>query len=346
MDLPFRLSYIRLRNAQNIESVELILDDGRHHDIPEQRRGVFSRSFDEPLMFPTEKLSLSVGRRKSPFGLSRSSDTVSELISISSVVIVSRFREKGVNKNHGKVTVTHGVLSVTLGIILQTKSTVTTPSVHANPEARQATATQLAFRAHAVDGAGIPTPANREGLRPTVSLPLQLSYIALEDAKDAKSVEFVVNDTVYLIPRSQQRSDSFRKDFDEPLTLSAGQLSISVRRKQLRLRFGHQLPVETLTIGSGDVLSRLEGHVFQQKRGELLITLGFASQTQIASRVPNPNPSSPANAESLQPNTKQLVVVGSVPADIAVGGTGTSEPSDSEGLQPTTQGLVDTLPAS
>ncbi|KAI6152676.1 hypothetical protein BKA82DRAFT_1008445 [Pisolithus tinctorius] len=280
MDLPFRLSYIR--------------------------------------MFPTEKLSLSVGRRKSPFGLSRSSDTVSELISISSVVIVSRFREKGVNKNHGKVTVTHGVLSVTLGIILQTKSTVTTPSVHANPEARQATATQLAFRAHAVDGAGIPTPANREGLRPTVSLPLQLSYIALEDAKDAKSVEFVVNDTVYLIPRSQQRSDSFRKDFDEPLTLSAGQLSISVRRKQLRLRFGHQLPVETLTIGSGDVLSRLEGHDPCSVSAE-------TGRVTHHPRIRIPDPNSP---------------------DIAVGGTGTSEPSDSEGLQPTTQGLVDTLPAS
>ncbi|KAI6152672.1 P-loop containing nucleoside triphosphate hydrolase protein [Pisolithus tinctorius] len=177
-----------------------------------------------------------------------------------------------------------------------------------------------------------------------MSLPLQLSYIALEGAKDVKSVELNIDGRAYPIPRSQQRSDAFRKDLDEPLTFAAGQLSISVHRKKSRLRFWQQPPFETFTIGSGDVQSRLEGHVFQQKRGELLITLGFASQTQIASRLPNPNPSSPADTESLQPNTEQLVVVRSVPTDIAVGSTGTSEPSNSEGLQPTTQELIDICP--
>ncbi|KIN94322.1 hypothetical protein M404DRAFT_1008451 [Pisolithus tinctorius Marx 270] len=150
-----------------------------------------------------------------------------------------------------------------------------------------------------------------------MSFPLQLSYIALEDARNVKSVELVVNNMVYPVPRSQQRSDAFRKGIDEPLTFAVGQLSVSVRRKKSRLRFWHQPPVETFTIGSGDVLSR--------------------------SRVPNPNPSSPADTEILQPNTEQSVVVRSVPTRVAVGSTGTSEQSNSEGLQPTTE-LIDICP--
>ncbi|KAI6152670.1 hypothetical protein BKA82DRAFT_4113212, partial [Pisolithus tinctorius] len=183
-----------------------------------------------------------------------------------------------------------------------------------------------------------------------MSFPLQLSYIALEDARNVKSVELVVNNMVYPVPRSQQRSDAFRKGIDEPLTFAVGQLSVSVRRKKSRLRFWHQPPVETFTIGSGDVLSRSSEAlaVFRQKRGELLVTLGFASQTQISvqgpqSRVPNPNPSSPADTEILQPNTEQSVVVRSVPTRVAVGSTGTSEQSNSEGLQPTTE-LIDICP--
>ncbi|KIO12217.1 hypothetical protein M404DRAFT_994169 [Pisolithus tinctorius Marx 270] len=173
-----------------------------------------------------------------------------------------------------------------------------------------------------------------------MSLPLQLSYIALEGAKDVKSVELNINGTAYPIPRSQQRSDAFRKDLDEPLTFAAGQLTISVGRKKSLLRFWHQPPFETFAINLGDVLSRLEGH----ETGRVTRHPRIRIQTQIASRVPNPNPSSPADTGSLQPNADKSVVVRSVPTHVALGSTGTSGPSNSEGLQPTTQELIDICP--
>ncbi|KAI6152671.1 hypothetical protein BKA82DRAFT_4013083 [Pisolithus tinctorius] len=179
--------------------------------------------------------------------------------------------------------------------------------------------------------------------------------ITLENAEDVKSVNLVVNDMEYSIPGGQQKRGAFRKDFDEPLTFTAEQFSISVRRKQLRHRFWQSPSFETFTIDSGDVLSGLEGRVFQQKRGELLITLGFASQTQIAVQglqniVPNSNPSSPADAESLQPNTEQSVVVRSVPTDSAVGNAGTGvaantlAPANRDSLRPTTEELIEQCP--
>ncbi|KIK20106.1 hypothetical protein PISMIDRAFT_682616 [Pisolithus microcarpus 441] len=179
-----------------------------------------------------------------------------------------------------------------------------------------------------------------------MSLPLQLSYIELENAKDIKSVEFAVNGTTYSIPRSQHLCDTFRKDLDEPLTFAAGQLSISVHRKKSRLiRLLQQSPIETLvTFSSGDVLSRLEGQVFRQKQGEVLITLGFVSRTARADTVPNRSSSSPADTENQQPTTEELTVVRSISTDSAVCSPGTSEPPSSEDLQPTTRELIDTCP--
>ncbi|KAI5990827.1 hypothetical protein F5J12DRAFT_470911 [Pisolithus orientalis] len=89
---------------------------------------------------------------------------------------------------------------------------------------------------------------------------------------------------------------------------------------------------------------------FSRKRGKLLVTLGFASQAPIVTRVPNPNPSSPADAESLQPNTQQSVVVRSIPTDIAVGSAGigvaanTLAPANRDSLRPTTEELIKQCP--
>ncbi|KAI6124151.1 hypothetical protein EDD16DRAFT_572676 [Pisolithus croceorrhizus] len=177
-----------------------------------------------------------------------------------------------------------------------------------------------------------------------MSLPLQLSYIKLENAKDVKLVEFAINGTTYPVPRSQQRSDTLCKDLDEPLTFAAGQLSISVHRKKSRLRFWHQPSFETLTFSSGNVLSRLEGQVFRQRQGEVLITLGFVSRTTAAGAVPNQSSSSPADTESQQPTTGELTVVRSISTGIAVGCPGISEPPNSEGLQPTARELIDICP--
>ncbi|KAI5983127.1 hypothetical protein EDD15DRAFT_1919743 [Pisolithus albus] len=173
-----------------------------------------------------------------------------------------------------------------------------------------------------------------------MSVPLQLSYIELENAKDIKSAEFAVNGTTYIIPRSQHRCDTFRKDLDEPLTFAAGQLSISIHRKKSRLvRFLQQSPIETLvTFNSGDVLSRLEGQVFRQKQGEVFIALGFVSRTTSGDSVPNQSLSSRAGAESQRPTTEALTV------DSAVCSPGTSEAPSSEDLQPTTRDLIDTCP--
>ncbi|KAI6166466.1 hypothetical protein EDD17DRAFT_1548652 [Pisolithus thermaeus] len=177
-----------------------------------------------------------------------------------------------------------------------------------------------------------------------MSLPLQLSYIELENAKDVKLVEFAINGATYPVPRNQQRSDTLRKDLDEPLTLAAGQLSISVHRKKSRLRFWHQPPFETLTLGSGDVLSRLEGQVFRRRQGEILITLGFVSRTTTADMAPNQSSSSPADTESRQSTNEKLTVGRSISTDITVCSSGTSEPLHSEDLQPTTRELIDRCP--
>ncbi|KAI6152547.1 hypothetical protein BKA82DRAFT_1000494 [Pisolithus tinctorius] len=196
MDLSPRLSYIRLRNAQHIESVELMLDDGRY-EIPNRGKGIFIRDFRPPPRFPPENLSLSVGSRESIFDLSYR--TVSDSISVSSIEILSKFRGQGLHKKSGKVTITLGDLDVTLGVILQTEPLgelrTTTPSVFQNPRARQLTLRVAAPRVPAnpvasqsiaqqpivarstsvdtVRSAGIPIPANmplpanRDGLRPT-----------------------------------------------------------------------------------------------------------------------------------------------------------------------------------
>lgn len=116
MTLPPRLSYIKLRNAQEIESAELVLDGGRY-PIPKQGRGIFSRSFHEPLTFATGQLSLLVGRKKSRFGFS--SQTVSESISICAAEIFSILERQRVRKKDNKVSLTLGFLSVTFGVSFQ-----------------------------------------------------------------------------------------------------------------------------------------------------------------------------------------------------------------------------------
>ncbi|KAI6042228.1 hypothetical protein EDC04DRAFT_1028763 [Pisolithus marmoratus] len=122
MSLSARLSYVKLRNAQDIESAELVLD-GSRHSIP-KRRGIFSLSFQEPLAFVTEQLSLLVGRKKSRFGFA--AQTVFESTSISSVEILSTLlRQRVQKKNNNKVSLTLGVLSITFGVSWQAN-----PAVH------------------------------------------------------------------------------------------------------------------------------------------------------------------------------------------------------------------------
>ncbi|KAI6146385.1 hypothetical protein BKA82DRAFT_994165 [Pisolithus tinctorius] len=118
MTLSPRVSYIRLRKARDIESVELVLGESRHH-IPKRGKGVFSRDFDEPLMLAMEQLSLLLHHKKSRFGFCL--QTVSEPISISSAEILSRLQRQRVQGKRGEaVSVTLGVFHVTVGVLFQT----------------------------------------------------------------------------------------------------------------------------------------------------------------------------------------------------------------------------------
>ncbi|KAI6042218.1 hypothetical protein EDC04DRAFT_3108985 [Pisolithus marmoratus] len=134
MDLYPWLSYIKLWNAQDIESAEIIVGH-RRHDIPKRGRGIFSLRFKDALMLPKQKLTLSIVRMTSRFGFS--SQTISQLISIRSIEILSKFwgqstignpcrfitseTQTGAQKKGGKVSITLGVLSVTFGIVLRPK---------------------------------------------------------------------------------------------------------------------------------------------------------------------------------------------------------------------------------
>ncbi|KAI6028866.1 hypothetical protein F5J12DRAFT_961420 [Pisolithus orientalis] len=120
MVLPPRLSYIRIRDAEDIEFVELVLNDVRYC-IPRRGRGTFAQVFHEPLLFATEHLSLSVHPKKSRFGFS--SETASDTLTISSGQVLSKLQGRKFQRKGGKVLLTLGVLSVTLGVLFQTIST-------------------------------------------------------------------------------------------------------------------------------------------------------------------------------------------------------------------------------
>ncbi|KAI6043672.1 hypothetical protein EDC04DRAFT_635671 [Pisolithus marmoratus] len=108
----------KLWNAQDIESAEIIVGH-RRHDIPKRGRGIFSLRFKDALMLPRQKLTLSIVRMTSRFGFS--SQTISQLISIRSIEILSKFWGQRAQKKGGKVSITLGVLSVTFGIVLRPK---------------------------------------------------------------------------------------------------------------------------------------------------------------------------------------------------------------------------------
>ncbi|KAI6146413.1 hypothetical protein BKA82DRAFT_994155 [Pisolithus tinctorius] len=342
MDLSHRLSYMWLRNAQDIEFVELMFDGGRY-DIPKRGRGFFSRDFHPPPMFPAEKLSLLVGRRESSFGFS--SQTVSDCISVSSIEILSKFRGQGVHKKSGKVTITLGDLSVTLGVILQTEQTLrlgelqaTTPSVLTNPEARQLTL--------------LPVVASQPS---TMASPLRLSYVELQNAQGLESVALQLNGAEHPINQSQEKKDTFLKNFDMPLTLENEPLSLSIRRKKPWFSScfccGRTVP-ETVTIRFVGFLFKLNGQELLHEWNKISIKLRFLPQTQ-----PGVTASSvPANPVASQSTTEQPIAAHStsvqntarsadtpVAADIPAP-VNALAPPNREDLRPTTDDLIQQCP--
>ncbi|KAI6146372.1 hypothetical protein BKA82DRAFT_750493 [Pisolithus tinctorius] len=193
---------------------------------------------------------------------------------------------------------------------------------------------------------------------------LKLSYIELQNAQGIESVKLQLNGSEYSLARSQEKSDTFSKAFDKPLTLETEPLALSVSRKRSWFSCCGETVPETITFRSVDVRSKLDGQEFHHVWGKVSIKLRFLPQTQsgvMASSVP-------AKSEAPQPITEQPVVTHSTPAQDTVRSAGTPvpanipptantpppanipppantiAPANREGLRPTTEDLIRQCP--
>lgn len=131
------------------------------------------------------------------------------------------------------------------------------------------------------------------------SSPQRLSYVELQNAKDAESVELVLDDTArHQLSPDQQKKGTFYKEFDQPLTLT--QLSVSVRRR----KEGRANPSsESPTISFCDVVSKLQGNECRHRWGDKVIIFKVLPQyTPVGLHdVPSPSASmSTTDSEAVQ----------------------------------------------
>ncbi|KAI6152663.1 hypothetical protein BKA82DRAFT_4113147 [Pisolithus tinctorius] len=187
--------------------------------------------------------------------------------------------------------------------------------------------------------------------------PLILSYIELQSAQGLESVELQLNSSEYTLTRSQEKSDTFSKAFDKPLTLGTEPLSLSVSRKRPWYSCCGGTVPETIQLRSDEVRSKLDGQESLHVRGNLAIKLHFVPQAQSGVTPPTV----PEKSGAPQPITAQPVVTHSTPADTARS-TGTPvpvhspptadksptadtlAPANREGLRPTTEDLIRECP--
>ncbi|KAI6127010.1 hypothetical protein F5141DRAFT_1210293 [Pisolithus sp. B1] len=146
-----------------------------------------------------------------------------------------------------------------------------------------------------------------------MALPLELSYVELQNAKDIESICLEVDGQKYDLTRNQ---DTFSKAFHPPLTLGSA-LSFSISRNKPRLRRPRRSDPEIVTFSSDGILPRLRGQEFQHLWGKVSIKLVFERPTHPGFTGPSAGSTVPAN----------------IPA-----------PASSEGLQPTTQDLIAQCP--
>ncbi|KAI6042240.1 hypothetical protein EDC04DRAFT_2892157 [Pisolithus marmoratus] len=188
--------------------------------------------------------------------------------------------------------------------------------------------------------------------------PLKLSYIDLQNAKDIRSVFLKVNGVDYPITRSQEKSDTFSRDFHQPLALTT-EFSLCVNRRKQRFR---RADAETVTIHSDEVLRKLNGQEFLHEWNKVSIKLRFLPQTQPDLSTPSAGVPGPANLKASQPTAKQSVAIHSTsaqdatpsarstaPVNIrapanALASPDTPTPTDDEGLRPTTKDLIEQCP--
>ncbi|KAI6042239.1 hypothetical protein EDC04DRAFT_1029244 [Pisolithus marmoratus] len=189
-----------------------------------------------------------------------------------------------------------------------------------------------------------------------MALPLRLSYIELQNAKDAESIALQLNGAEYPISQSPEKSSTFSKKFDKPLTLEREQLSLSVNPKKPLFSCCGQTGPETVVIRSDDVLRKLNGQESSHQWGKMSIKLVFLPQTPPEGTASSAGTMLPANPGALQPTIEQPVVTHPISADDRVRGAGTTvppntsasasalAPTNREGLRPTTKDLIEQCP--
>ncbi|KAI6098557.1 hypothetical protein F5141DRAFT_1052695 [Pisolithus sp. B1] len=183
-----------------------------------------------------------------------------------------------------------------------------------------------------------------------MALPLKLSYVEVENAKDIESICLELDGHKHPITRTREKSDTFSKDFHPPLTLDSALSFSASRKKSLFTRFRRADP-EIVTIRSDDVLSNLlDGPEYRRVWGHVSIKLVFLPQTQPGVTVLSAGTPLPAKLEDLQPATEQPIVNQSTSTHDAVPSANTTVPdnipalANREGLRPTTEDLIKQCP--
>ncbi|KAI6095014.1 hypothetical protein EDD16DRAFT_1903673 [Pisolithus croceorrhizus] len=142
-----------------------------------------------------------------------------------------------------------------------------------------------------------------------MALPLELSYVELQNAKDIESIRLELDGQKHDLIRNQ---DTFSKAFHPPLTLGST-LSFSISRNKPRLRRPRRSDPEIVTFSSDGIFSRLRGQEFQHEWGKVSIRLVFQRPTHSGFMGPSAGTSvpasipAPANSEGLQPTTQDLI---------------------------------------
>ncbi|KAI6032353.1 hypothetical protein BKA83DRAFT_4213108 [Pisolithus microcarpus] len=183
-----------------------------------------------------------------------------------------------------------------------------------------------------------------------MALPLKLSYIELQNAKDAESVDIEFNGVKYSMTQNQERRDLFTKAFDKPLLFETEALSLCMSRKKPLFSCCGQAVPETVTIRSDDILPKLNGQEFQHVWGKVSIKLGFLPQTQPVVTDQNADTPLPAKLEDPHPIIEQSIVTqftsdhGAVLNVSTPAPTSALRPSNQESLRPTTKDLIAECP--
>ncbi|KAI6146374.1 hypothetical protein BKA82DRAFT_4159805 [Pisolithus tinctorius] len=182
--------------------------------------------------------------------------------------------------------------------------------------------------------------------------PLKLSYIELQNAQGIESVKLQLNGSEYSLIRGQEKSDTFSKAFDKPLTLETEPLSLSVSRKRSWLSCCGDTDPETVTIRPDHVRSKLDRQEFHHVWDKVSIKLRFLPQTPSGVTAP----SVPANPVPSQSTTEQPIAGRSTLAQNTAPSAGTPvaanipapsntlAPPNRKDLRPTTEDLIQQCP--